>query len=574
MSQWDFGYGGQPAEQQDLRVPPYGPSETTALSGEAGWPGDGGYPGDGGEPYGQEPSGQDPYAPDSYDQDLYDQDPHGQEPGPYPITYERDRFEPTATQPAGALLDTWPAAPDTSGGWFGDGLYGEDESWAPEPGPAEPAASQPAGALLDTWPPAPDTSGGSFGDGLYGEDESWAPEPGPAERAAQQSPRAWPGDLFQPWPPAPGGPGRGAGPASGRPRWLIPAAVVVAGAAIGAAAFLLTPGHPHATAASGATAPTASSAPKSSASAGAKPSQAATAASPPLSLAEAKGVLAAYTTANNASNAQRSDAELAAIETGGSDAIDAGLYRMQVAAGGAPYPAFMPVQTTYYIPSAEPATGPRWFIANVANAFASSPEKVASTEYLLFTQATPGGPWENAIEPYQLAAADVPQIMVGGDGLATAVSVTSTSLAAAPGQLAALTAASLDGTGGAGQAGVTVADAGGLADRSDQQVWRGKLPTATVTDTHAPATGADGETFALLTTGGGALVFYTDAASLAVAAPAGSTIHLTVPGFYSSAQALTRAGLSYLDQFAAYDPPAGAGAPRVVAEYSGITGTN
>ena len=49
-------------------------------------------------------------------------------------------------------------------------------------------------------------------------------------------------------------------------------------------------------------------------------------------------------------------------------------------------------------------------------------------------------------------------------------------------------------------------------------------------------------------------------------------IHLAVPGFYSSAQALSRAGLSYLDQFAADDPPAGGGTPRVVADYSGITG--
>ena len=119
-----------------------------------------------------------------------------------------------------------------------------------------------------------------------------------------------------------------------------------------------------------------------------------------------------------------------------------------------------------------------------------------------------------------------------------------------------------------------MADPGALADRSDQAFWRGKLPTATVTDEHAAATGAAGQTFALLTTNGGALVFYTDAAELAITPPAGSVIHLTVPGFYSSAQALSRAGLSYLDQFAADDPPAGAGTPRVVADYSGITGKN
>ena len=44
--------------------------------------------------------------------------------------------------------------------------------------------------------------------------------------------------------------------------------------------------------------------------------------------------------------------------------------------------------------------------------------------------------------------------------------------------------------------------------------------------------------------------------------------------FYSASQPLTKATVSYLEQFAAYDPPAGGGAPRVVADYSGITGKN
>jgi hypothetical protein len=227
------------------------------------------------------------------------------------------------------------------------------------------------------------------------------------------------------------------------------------------------------------------------------------------------------------------------------------------------------VTATYYIPRAEPAGGPRWFAVQVSNAFTTDPGKVTSTEYLLFTQAAPGGAWQNAVEPYLLAGADVPQVAVGGDGLATAVSATAT-LAVAPGKLAARTAAAIDGTA----ADVAVADPGALADRSDQRFWRGKLPTATVTDAHAAATGAAGQTFALLTTNGGALVFYTDAAEVAITPPAGSAIRLTVPGYYSPAQALSRAELSYLDQFAAADPPAGAGTPRVVAEYSGITGKN
>ena len=171
---------------------------------------------------------------------------------------------------------------------------------------------------------------------------------------------------------------------------------------------------------------------------------------------------------------------------------------------------------------------------------------------------------------YLLAGADAPQIAVSGAGFATAVSATATSLAVAPGQLAGRTAVAIDGTG----SGVTVPDSGALADRSDQTFWRGKLPTATVTDAHAAATGTAGQTFALLTTNGGALVFYTDAADLQITPPAGQVVQLTVPGFYSSAQALSRAGLSYLDQFAAADPPARSGTPRVVAQYSGLTGKN
>lgn len=162
------------------------------------------------------------------------------------------------------------------------------------------------------------------------------------------------------------------------------------------------------------------------------------------------------------------------------------------------------------------------------------------------------------------------QVAVGADGLTTAVAATATSAAVPPGRLATLTAASLDGTV-IGPA--AVAGPGNLVDRSAQQSWRGKLPTATVTDTHA--VGNDGQ-FALLTASGGALVFYTDAAQLTITPPAGSMLNLAVPGFYSAAQPLTRAGLRYLDQFAAYDPPASqhAGAPSIVADYSGITAKN
>ena len=54
----------------------------------------------------------------------------------------------------------------------------------------------------------------------------------------------------------------------------------------------------------------------------------------------------------------------------------------------------------------------------------------------------------------------------------------------------------------------------------------------------------------------------------------GVALHVTLPGFYAPGESLVRAGLSYLEQFAAYDPAAGAGAPRVVADFSAITGTS
>jgi hypothetical protein len=284
---------------------------------------------------------------------------------------------------------------------------------------------------------------------------------------------------------------------------------------------------------------------------------------------QAQGVMAAYTSANNGANAQRNNTMLATVETGSSYAIDAGLYQMQRGVGAAPYPAFGPRHATYYLPRGEPASGPRWFVVQVANAFLANPGRVSSTEYLLFTQAAPGGPWLNAAEPYLTSGGGTTQVALGTDGLATAVDPAATAFAATPGQLPQLTAAALDGTA------TGIADLGNLSDQGDARYWRGKLPTATVTDTHSVPAGPDGQVHALLTTGGGALVFYTGAARLTITPPAGTALHLTVPGFYSPAQALSRAGVSYLEQFAVYDPPSGAAAaPRVVADYSGITGKN
>jgi hypothetical protein len=501
MSNWDLGFGREPAESYEPFYPPHpgAPGEAAFRAGDAespgsaGWPGTEDYPGD--------------------DDELYDP--------PYPITYERDAFDGGSS---------WPAAPRPA------------SSQPPQPPAPAPAPPPPAAPWDEPW--LDDLRGGRV-------DGPW------------RSPNSRP--VWR--------------------RWLIPTGIAALAAGISATLVLLAGAHPSAPAAAGTarpTTPATSAAGRPPASRPAAPRKTVTGAAPPLTLATAEGVLANYTTVNNSANAERSDSELAMVETGGSYAIDAGLYTIQQATGETPFPAFSPDAATYYIPQAEPAGGPRWFVARVSNAFSAHPKKVTSTEYLLFTQSAPGDTWLNAIEPYLLPGAEAPQIAIGGNGLAQALSPTATSLAAAPGQLAGLTAAALDGTGSA----VSVPGPGEQPDRRDQKFWQAKLPNATITDTHAPATGTGagagagagagtvGQTFALLTTNGGALVFYTDAAELTITPPAGSSLHLTVPGFYSSADPLTHAGLSYLDQFAAYDPPPAAGSPTVIAEYSGLTGKN
>jgi hypothetical protein len=351
----------------------------------------------------------------------------------------------------------------------------------------------------------------------------------------------------------------------GGPRWLLPAAlvaVIVAGG--GTAAMLLGGPAGHRSAGGQATGTPAPSPPAT---------QAATAPRP-LSMTQARIVLAAYTSANNAANAQRSDTRLATIETGSSYAIDAGIYRVQGAEKAATYPAFGPRQAVFYIPGEPAAEYPHWFAVQVDNADLASSGKVTGTEYLVFTQAAPGARWLNAVEPYVLAGAATPRVALGADGLATQVDPQTTSLAVTPGQIGSLTAAALDGAqaGALGtQSALSLASPGNLADRLDQGFWKQRLPTATVTDRHAPGSG---DVLGLRTTDGGALLFYTVAAELTLVPPAGEDLHLTIPGFYSPGQAMRTAGIGYMEQFATYVPPRDGSGLRVVADYSGITAKN
>ncbi len=462
--------------------------------------------------------------------------------------------------------DPWPSRDD----WAPEDPWSAGYAWAPEdPGAADEEEEMSTGPYPLTYERdafiAADA--GPARPALDEDYEPWPPEPYPGEQGNREDTAVLTDEPGEEW----GYQGDGGRRGRAR-RWLIPAGVVVAGAAVGAAAVLLTSGRPGGQAGQGAGRPAVT--PAASRTARGTAGATATPSGLPPTTAEAQQVLAGYTTVNNEANAQRSDVLLATVETGSSYTIDAGLYQMQRAAGSPAFPPFSPVQATYYIPRGEPAAGPRWFVVQVANTFTSDPAKVTSVEYLLFTQSAPGGPWQDAIEPYLLSGASAPQVAVGAAGLATAVGPDSATLTVAPGQLPAATAASLDGAGG-GQAAVTTP--GNLADRADQRTWQAAVQGGQVSDAHSAATGADGQEFALLTADGGALVFYTDAAEVTITPPAGAQLQLAIPGFYSPGQALAQARVSYLEQFAAYDPPAGAGAaggaPRVVADYSGITGT-
>ena len=109
----------------------------------------------------------------------------------------------------------------------------------------------------------------------------------------------------------------------------------------------------------------------------------------------------------------------------------------------------------------------------VANAFSANPAKVTSTEYLLFTQSAPGGAWQDAVEPYLLSGAGAPQVAVGADGLATAVSAD-----AANARGRARPAPRGDRRVARRHRRRAVADPGNLADRGDQRFWQGKVPAA------------------------------------------------------------------------------------------------
>jgi hypothetical protein len=310
-------------------------------------------------------------------------------------------------------------------------------------------------------------------------------------------------------------------------------------------------------------------APTGHASAGAQPG----AGQPPaISKADAENVVASYSQVNNKANAAHSDSLLATIEGGSSYTMDAGAYRFEL--GQPSQAAYVPFQltgTTYYIPRLSQGSYPRWFA--VKSTYTTTADgKTLSNAYLVFAQDSAGAPWKDVVEPDILPGQSLPQIAVDSSGYAQSVAPDADGLNVAPDKIGQVTAEWLDQVAANKSDSVIKDESGNLTDLQDEVFWRsgqGGTPMD-ATDVHsAPA----GRVFALKTTSGGALVFYTTDAQLTLSPPDGAAIGaITIPGYYSpsSSAGLTKATVGYVEQFATYIPPAGSNARDVVADISSI----
>jgi hypothetical protein len=380
-------------------------------------------------------------------------------------------------------------------------------------------------------------------------------------------------DPYPTAPRTPESPRRGRRPAV---RPLTVAALALAVVASGAGGALLR----------GKTASTPAAAPSAAASAGlsataggasgtASPQQ--PAAEPPaISKADAENVVAGYSQVNNKANAAHSDSLLATIEGGSSYTMDTGAYRFELGQSSrAAYVPFQLTDTTYYIPRIprlSQGSYPRWFA--VKSTYVTMADgKNLGTAYVVFAQNASGAPWKDVTEPDILPGQSLPQIAVDSSGYAQSVATDATGLNVAPDKIGQVTAEWLDKLAASKSDSVIKDESGNLTDLQDEVFWRsgqGGTPMD-ATDVHAaPAS----QVFALKTTSGGALVFYTTAAQLTLTPANGDTISggLNIPGYYSPANSagLTSATVGYVEQFATYIPPAGSNARDVVADISSI----
>ena len=293
---------------------------------------------------------------------------------------------------------------------------------------------------------------------------------------------------------------------------------------------------------------------------------------PAITKADAERVVSRYWQVNNEANESYSDSLLGSIESGSSYTMDAGSYRFALGeADRTPYVPFELTDTRYYIPRLPRTDYPRWFVVQGSYATVAGGKSLGSA-YLVFAQDSAGASWKDVVEPDILPGQALPQIATDSGGYAESVAADDTGLNVAPDNIREVTAAWLDQVASSTSNSVIEDEAGNLTDLKDEVFWRSGEGGAAfdATDTHSVPTDP---VFALKTTTGGALVFYTTAAQLTLTPPDGGTISaLNIPGYYSpsSSAGLTSAAVGYVEQFATYIPVAGNSGRQVVADIASI----
>ena len=281
---------------------------------------------------------------------------------------------------------------------------------------------------------------------------------------------------------------------------------------------------------------------------------AAGAGTPAVSKQQAAQVLADYQSANNQANRTLDDSALSSIETGAQLSMDAAAYKMRRVTKQK-FTDFSFTKPTFYIPR---LTGyPRWFAVDALSDPSTKGQPVHHA--LLFRQETPGAPWRLAADPYVSGdSTPLSDIELDKDGFATRVSPDAGQLALPPSKVAPAHAELLT-SGPAAHGAVGMAKGPQTSQAYDAlQQARGGFAKLGVNLT-SRFTPSGQPTYALLTTDGGAIVWYVLQQVETYAANKPGTISVTgdLVGLAPAGRVEKRLDTTVLVQYLAKDPAKG-----------------
>lgn len=210
---------------------------------------------------------------------------------------------------------------------------------------------------------------------------------------------------------------------------------------------------------------------------------------PAITKTQAEQVLANYQSVNNRANGTMDAHLLATVETGAQLQMDLADYRLRQVKKDR-YTPFTYDRPAFYIPRQDHF--PKWFAVEATSG--------ATRHALLFVQDHQGGPWLLTADPFP--SSPLSGVALDKDGFATAVSPRDSDTAVQPGKVAGTHAAALaTGAGGMAAGPYTTESREMLAKVQDELHKHGVTLTSDFTPDRQ-------RSFALRTTGGGALVWY------------------------------------------------------------------